>query len=324
MVGDLDIVIVNWNTGPWLRKCLQSVTKCRHPGFTIASVVVVDNASTDGSADRLDALPLPLSVLRNATNHGFAAACNQGARRGCAPFVLFLNPDTELYEDTLDRALGFLRRPDAASVGICGGQMIDADGTARPSCSRFPRPSTFLAKASGVALVLPRLAPHQWMSVAEVDGSRPVDQVIGAFFLVRRGLFEELGGFDERFFLYYEEVDLSYRARDAGFLSYHLADARVRHIGGVSSRQVPALRLFHSLRSRTEYARLHWPRGQTLALTGIILALELPGRMARAAARGRWDDLRSVLAACRRYVAYLGGAGRRARADGQALTGRRV
>ncbi|MFE7856665.1 glycosyltransferase [Streptomyces sp. NPDC057403] len=307
MAGDLDIVIVNWNTGPWLRTCLRSVTRCRHSGFTLASVVVVDNASTDGSADHLDDLPLPLLVLRNTTNRGFAAACNQGAEAGGARFVLFLNPDTELYEDTLERALGFLRRPDATSVGICGGQMIDAEGTARASCSRFPRPSMFLAKASGAARLLPRLAPHQWMSATEVDGSRPVDQVIGAFFLIRRGLFEELGGFDERFFLYYEEVDLSYRARGAGFLSYHLADVHVRHIGQVSSRQVLGLRLFHSLRSRTEYARLHWPRRQALALTGVILALELPGRMARAAASGRRGDLPGVLAASRRYVAYLWG-----------------
>ncbi|XUL86464.1 glycosyltransferase family 2 protein [Streptomyces galilaeus] len=301
----LDIVVVNWNTGRCLRRCLDSIAEARSSAYALARVVVVDNASADGSADGLHDLALPLRTIRNAHNRGFAAACNQGAHEGNAPFVLFLNPDTRLPPDTLDRAVGFLAGPHTGSVGICGGQMVKDDGTLQESCARFPRLSMVVARACGLSRVFPRLMPRQWMSVREVDDSRPVDQVIGAFFLVRRPVFEELGGFDERFFLYYEEVDLAYRARQAGFLSYHLADARVWHVGGVSSAQVLGPRLFHSLRGRTEFARLHWRRAQVPALVGVTLAVELPSRAVFALARGRWSELRGVAFAARRYAAYV-------------------
>lgn len=301
----LDIVVVNWNTGAFLRNCLLSIVASRHTAFTLDSVTVVDNASSDGSADRTDDLPLPLHVIHNAENHGFATACNQGAKEGTAPFVLFLNPDTTLFPETLDRVLGFLALPEAARVGICGGQMISDDGRPQPSCSRFPRLSMFLAKATGVAQLLPSLAPRQWISVDELKESQPVDHVIGAFFLMRRPLFEDLGGFDERFFLYYEEIELAYRARRAGFLSYYLADAPVIHKGNVSSSQVLGPRLFHVLRSRTEFARLYWPRRRTLALTAMTLLIEFPCRIALALARRRGHELRAVVAAFRWYTHYV-------------------
>ncbi|KUN23384.1 hypothetical protein AQJ23_25535 [Streptomyces antibioticus] len=302
----LDIVVVNWNTGEFLRNCLLSIAASRHTAFTLDSVIVVDNSSSDGSADRTDDVPLPqLHVIHNAENLGFATACNQGAKEGTAPFVLFLNPDTTLFPETLDRVLSFLALPEAARVGICGGQMIGDDGKLQASCARFPRLPMFLAKATGAARLLPSLTPSQWISVDEIKESQPVDHVIGAFFLMRRPLFEDLGGFDERFFLYYEEIELAYRARIAGFLSYFLADAPVIHKGNVSSSQIIGPRIFYVLHGRTEFARLYWPRRQTLTLTAMTLLIEFPSRLALALARRRGHEVRAVAVAFRLYTKYV-------------------
>ncbi|MEZ0089018.1 glycosyltransferase family 2 protein [Streptacidiphilus sp. EB129] len=317
----LDIVIVNWNTGACLRECLRSVADARRTAYTLHAVVVVDNASTDDSMDAVADLNrqpgLPLRFLRNRDNRGFAVACNQGARAakdaGPAGYVLFLNPDTVLFPETLDLAVGFLHRPEQARVGICGGQMVGDGGEFESSCSRFPTLPMALAKTTGLARLMPGRVPRQRLSPAETGGSGPVDQVIGAFFLIRRPLFDRLGGFDERYFVYYEEVDLAYRARRAGYGCYFLADALVRHRGGVSTGQVPGRRLFYSLRSRTEYARAHWPRRQAWALMALILGVELPVRAVRALgpapgpAGGRTGELRAVAEAARCYGGYAVG-----------------
>ena len=107
----LDIVIVNWNAGDLLRRCLAALPAALDPSFTLARVVVVDNASTDGSLTGLDTLPLPLTMVRNATNRGFGAACNQGAAAGRADYLLFLNPDVFVGSRALSVPLRFLEDP---------------------------------------------------------------------------------------------------------------------------------------------------------------------------------------------------------------------
>src|SRR4051812_14591465 len=196
---DIDVVIVNWNTGPHLRACLRSVGRADRSDPRVARIVVVDNASTDDSLQDLDAAAVPLDLLRNTRNRGFAAACNQGAARGESEFTLFLNPDTELYPDAL-RAVGrFLRSPAADGVGICGGLMVDEHGRPGISCSRFPSLRIFLGKMTGLDRVVPTVFPPHHLRPKETAVSGPVDQVIGAFLLIRRSLFGELGGFDERY-----------------------------------------------------------------------------------------------------------------------------
>lgn len=301
----LDLVIVNWNTGRHLRECLTSVAGAEHQGFVLREVVVVDNGSTDDSLEGLTELPIPLRVLQNAGNRGFAAACNQGAKDGHGDLLLFLNPDTQLFEETLDRSVAFLVDPSNSTVGMCGGQMFNSDGVPELSCSRFPTLWMFAAKMLGFSHAFPRLAPNQRLTPEETTGSRVVDQVIGAYLLVRRSLFEALAGFDERFFVYFEDVDLAYRARKQGYSSYFLKDVRVLHREGVSSNQVRGKRLFYLLRSRTEYARKHWPPWQARLLAALTLALELPGRAFFMAARGQRGGTREVGEAAGLYVRYL-------------------
>jgi N-acetylglucosaminyl-diphospho-decaprenol L-rhamnosyltransferase len=279
--ASIHIVVVNWNTGAYLRECLESIARSQLDRVELARVTVVDNGSSDGSADGLEGVALPLELVRNRHNAGFGAACNQGAAGSTADHLLFLNPDTRLREDTLAVVGRFMDGPEAADVGICGVRVVDETGAPAISCARFPTLRIVLGKMTGLDRVAPRVFPSHHLPAAELDRSRPVDQVIGAFFLVRRELFERLGGFDRRYFIYYEEVDLALRARRQGARSYFLREATVMHAENVSSSRVPALRLYHSERSRLLYALAHWQRGHALALLALTFTVEPLARLVR-------------------------------------------
>jgi N-acetylglucosaminyl-diphospho-decaprenol L-rhamnosyltransferase len=299
----LDVVIVNWNTGGCLRACLASVAAAT-ASVPLGRVVVVDNASTDGSADDLPA-SLPVTVVRNDDNRGFAAACNQGSRLGSARYVLFLNPDTVVDPEAPAAAVRFLDSSEGASFGICGGAVVRADGRPGISASRFPTLGNVATGVLGLDRVAPALAPPRHLPAGALTRSRPVDQVIGAFFLIRRSLLDRLGGFDERYFLYYEEVDLCLRARALGLGTHYLAEARLTHVGNVSARRSGGRALYHSLRSRTLYAFGHWPRSHGYALVALTVAVELPARLARAVLRGRAADIGDLGRAAGLYLRFL-------------------
>jgi N-acetylglucosaminyl-diphospho-decaprenol L-rhamnosyltransferase len=307
--GSVHVVIVNWNTGDHLRECLQSIVLANRPELALVRVTVVDNASSDGSESGLDDLPLPLECIRNDFNVGFAAACNQGASGSTADYLLFLNPDTRLFPDTLSTVTGFMDGEQAAGIGICGVQIVDSNGSPGISCARLPTPLVLLGKITGLHLVLPGVFPSHHLGAGELQHSRPVDQVIGAFFFVRRRLFEQLGGFDERYFLYFEEVDFALRARQHGASSYFLYEATAVHVGNVSSDQVLGTRLYHSLRSRLLFAYRHWPRGQARLLLALTLTVEPAARLARAVLKRSGSDLSAVAAGYGRLLGDLLGSG---------------
>lgn len=273
MSPTLDVVIVNWNSGRQLRECLQSVVSTGKASFRLSRVVVVDNKSSDVSLEGLAGLELPLTIIANNSNRGFAAACNQGARGSEADYVLILNPDIRLFDDSLDQPLDFMERPSGRSVGILGIQLVDSEGRVSRTCSRFPTPRTYFWKMVGLSWLFPTASLGEFMTDWPHRDSREVDQVMGAFFLVRRRLFESLGGFDERFFVYFEEVDFSLRARKAGWASYYLAEARAYHKGAGTTENVRSARLFYNLRSRIRYGYKHfgWWSGTALLLGTLLL-----------------------------------------------------
>jgi N-acetylglucosaminyl-diphospho-decaprenol L-rhamnosyltransferase len=303
--GSVHIVIVNWNAGHYLRECLESIAVASSAGVTITRVTVIDNASSDGSAAGLEDLPLPLEMVRNAHNAGFAAACNQGAAGSAADYILFLNPDTRLFEDTLAAVTGFMDSPRAREIGICGAQIIDSVGGPGISCARFPTLRVLFGKMTGLGVVLPELFPPHQLPADETQHSRLVDQVIGAFFFVRRELFTRLGGFDPRYFIYFEEVDFALRARRQGAFTYFLREAKVLHVENVSSDQVPDVRLYHSLRSRRLYAQAHWPRWQARLLVALTLTVELAARLGRAVVRHSSREIVQTAMAYRRFIAHV-------------------
>lgn len=242
-------------------------------------------------------LPFELHNIRNAKNRGFGAACNQGAALANSDYLLFLNPDTRLFENSLAAPLAFMQRSENADVGIIGIQMLDEANHVVRSCARFPSLGIFGGQALGLNRIpgLPHLNMH--MSEWAHDKTEVVDHVIGAFYLIRRPLFESLGGFDERFFVYLEDLDLSLRARQISWRSVYLAEAQAFHAGGGVSRQVKAHRLFYSLRSRLLYGFKHFTRWQAWALVGVTLILEPVSRAVFSLLRGGMRDIRDTLKA---------------------------
>jgi hypothetical protein len=295
----MDIIIVNWNSGGQLRDCLESIVSTRRDGFKLNQVVVVDNASSDGSADGLEDLGLPLTALRNTVNRGFAAACNQGAKRSRADYLLFLNPDTYVNEDSLAKPLIFMEKTFSQNIGIVGIQLLDDDGKIARTCARFPTPGRFFSKMLGLDRLFPHVFPSHFMSEWDHRDSREVDHVMGAFFLIRHSIFEELTGFDEQFFVYFEDLDFSLRARQAGWRSFYFADANAHHKGGGTSEKAKAMRLCYSLQSRVWYGYKHfdwWPA--TCLMVGTLLLEPIARFMLNASHRSTIEIKETIKGYC--------------------------
>jgi len=269
--ADIAVVIVNFNTGDWLARCLASIEAAR--GDIAAEVVVIDNASSDGSADAAEAAGVRL--IRNATNRYLSPAWNQGAAETDSPFLLFLNPDTEWFHGTLADMVAVARANPRA--GIVGPMLRNPDGTVYPSGRRFPS----LANAVGHAFVSPITRDNRFTRRYEMEGwdrttERQVDWVSGACMLFPRSAFDEMRGFDEGFPLYAEELDIATRLRDAGWSVVFTPAVEVIHAVGISTggnRRPHRLVVMHSA-SLYRYYRLHrapgWRR-VTLPLAWLAL-----------------------------------------------------
>jgi N-acetylglucosaminyl-diphospho-decaprenol L-rhamnosyltransferase len=287
----VDIIIVNWNAGDQLASCLRSIAQ--HGGTQVTRVFVVDNGSTDGSDD-IDMPDLPLEIIRTGQNLGFGRACNLAARRCQAPFLLFLNPDAELHAGALAGAVSHaLATGDR--VGVVGIRLVGRDGVAHRHCARFPDWRSFIGNSLGLTRIARRWFPPVTMIEFDHLETRPIEHVMGAFYLIRRNLFAELGGFDEDFFVYLEDLDLSRRVANTGRETHYLADVTAYHKQGGTSDQVRAHRLFYALQSNIIYAFKHLPRWQAYGVAGVTLLIEPASRLGRAVLRGSVDEVRFTL-----------------------------
>jgi GT2 family glycosyltransferase len=286
----VSIVIVNWNSGELLRHCLDSVRRSDAVGSGMQpQIVVVDNGSSDDSLGACNDFE-PVSAIRNGSNLGFGHACNIGASAASGEVLLFLNPDCEVRPGSIERCLAELRSDD---VGVCGVALVDERGVIARSCHRFPRFPNFAYRILGLHLLPCRFgdgAMADWDHSQDAD----VDHVIGAFYAIRRDLFERLGGFDERFFVYLEDLDLSLRVHQAGYRIRFLAAPASFHVGGGVSRSIKAQRLFYATRSRILYAYKHFPRWQARLHLGLTLCLEPFTRAMLALARGSHSALQET------------------------------
>jgi N-acetylglucosaminyl-diphospho-decaprenol L-rhamnosyltransferase len=299
----LDVVIVNWNAGNQLRDCLQSIKiACSESVYQVSRCLVVDNASTDGSTDSLEGISLPYLLINNSINKGFGSASNLGAAYESSEYILFLNPDVRLYKDSVKKALSFLGQPQNNQIGILGIQLVDENDVVHRSTSRLPTPGSLTYEMIGLDRMFPALFPPRIMTDWDHQVSRYVDHVEGSFFLVRRKVFEELSGFDERFFLYFEDVDFSFRAKLAGWKSYYLAEVKAFHRGAGTTDRIKARRLFYWFRGRFQYVAKHF--GQPAAWEILIssLSVEFVARVCVNLIKLNWRYLFETLQA---YGLYL-------------------
>jgi N-acetylglucosaminyl-diphospho-decaprenol L-rhamnosyltransferase len=279
----VSVVIVSFRSRESLAPCLASLRACLTA--VPLEVVVVDNASDDGTVAWLAEAHPWVEVIANRDNRGFGAAVNQGAARARAPRLLVLNPDCEVSPGALTRLLAALHAsPDRA---VAAPALVDEHRREARSCGRFPTLWSLVCDHLGLASAFPRthlFGGYKYGGVPLAALDR-VDWASGAALLVRRAAWDAVGGFDERIFLYMEEVDWCRRAAALGWTVRYVPEARVRHDGGRSSRTAPGASYLHNLRSRVYYARKHLGGPAALA-TQLLLTLSLVLKWMVMVARG--------------------------------------
>lgn len=216
----LSIIVLSYNTKELTTKCIDSILS--QYNYEIKKreleVIVVDNASSDGTLDSLKKFR-SIKIIENPQNFGFSKGNNIGAKRTKGEFILFLNSDTQIKDKGFLKMTEFFN--DKKDVGILGGKLINPDGSAQPSCGKFYTFFNFLIMILGLErLGLLRLSPNN---------VKKVDWVSGACFMVRKNLFEKLKGFDEYFFMYIEDMELCFRAKKQGFLTYFHPNIKLVH-----------------------------------------------------------------------------------------------
>jgi N-acetylglucosaminyl-diphospho-decaprenol L-rhamnosyltransferase len=237
----LSVVIVSYNVKFFLEQCLSSLKKAIDGSSVLnrhTEVFVVDNASTDGTLDFLTPLYPNFHFIQNKTNIGFAKANNEAASLANGDFVLFLNPDTILAEDSLDTCLSFFKStPDAGAVGL---KMVDGSGKYLKESKRgFPTPTASFFKIIGLSQLFPRSKFFSAYYMGHLTEQTPqvIDVLTGAFMMTRKTIIDITGGFDERFFMYAEDIDLSFRIKQNGYQNYYLPQSTIIHFKGESTKR---------------------------------------------------------------------------------------
>jgi N-acetylglucosaminyl-diphospho-decaprenol L-rhamnosyltransferase len=231
----LSILIVSWNTKALTLKCVESIFA--HAPDASYEVVIVDNASEDGSAaalrERFGQSP-NLQIIESPDNLGFARGNNLAFAHSTGELVFLLNPDTEIREDALRKLMEYMEAHP--QVGIVGPRLLNADGSLQPSVRRFPRLWSSLLVFSGLHRLF---RPYRYlMDDFDYAKEREVEQVMGAALLTRRSIIENLGFLDEKFWLWYEEVDFCKRVQSAGYQIRYYPGASVVHLGAQSFSQL--------------------------------------------------------------------------------------
>lgn len=248
----LSILIVNWNTRDLMIACLNSILKYA-PAFPF-EIIIVDNHSSDGSVGVFTTLfghNKKIHLLQSLRNLGFARGNNHAYHHASGEYILLLNPDAEVAEGAIQKMVDYLERHE--EIGVLGPKILNTDGTLQPSVRRFPGVWPSLLVFSGLhRLLRPR---RYFMDDFDYASIASVDQVMGAALLTRRKTIERLGGlFDEKFWLWYEEVDFCKRAKNAGLDVVYYPEATVRHHGARSFSQISAYdRKKVAARSLTHY-----------------------------------------------------------------------
>lgn len=246
----LSVIIVNYNVKFFLEQCLYSLLKAidNLPSPGDAEVIVFDNASSDGSREFFVDKFQGVQFIWHNENLGFAKANNRALSFAQGKNILFLNPDTILSEDALYKSIDYLE--SQAGSGALGIRMIDGSGNFLPESKRgFPSPAASFYKLSGLINLFPaskKIAAYYAGNLNEHDNNE-IDVLSGAYMLVKKEVLDKTGGFDEAFFMYGEDIDLSYRIQKAGYKNFYFADNAIIHFKGESTNQNSAryVRIFY-------------------------------------------------------------------------------
>lgn len=233
---DLSIIIVNYNVKEFILSLLESIRKAL--AEIPAEIIIVDNNSDDGSVELLRERHPDVNLIVNEKNIGFGAANNLALSRAKGKFLLLINPDTIVREDTFSRMISFFETH--ADAGIAGCKVLNPDGSLQLACRRgFPGPWTSFTKVMGLSRLFPKSKIFARYNLTYLDENRTyeVDAVSGAFLMMRREVFETIGGFDPQFFMYGEDLDLCYRSQKAGFKVYYVHNTEIIHYKGESTKR---------------------------------------------------------------------------------------
>ncbi|PJE75798.1 hypothetical protein COV04_02540 [Candidatus Uhrbacteria bacterium CG10_big_fil_rev_8_21_14_0_10_48_11] len=272
---NIGIVIVTWNSVATIAACLESIPNVLQDGSGV-EVVVVDNGSKDGTVALLKTYQNRIKLSLHTTNLGFAKACNEGASvlQECE-YLVFLNPDTVLQPQCLEGITRFFRAQPF--VGVVGPKMLNVDNSIQASVRTFPSVFVLALNLLKVQHFFSSILPLRRYLLSSFNYStlREVDQVMGACFAVRKTTFDSLNGFDERFFIWFEEVDFCKRAKEIGSLIFFVPWATARHVGGHSfGQRSPLWRQWFFSKSARQYARKHFRSiGKIIVAAASYLAL---------------------------------------------------
>jgi GT2 family glycosyltransferase len=266
---DLSVILVSWNTCDELEACLESVAAGVR-GIS-AEVVVVDNASTDGSPDMVTANFPDVRLVRHAENRGFAAGCNAGLRVATGRYLLLLNPDTIVVDDVLTATVRYLdEHPD---VGTLGCRVLNSDGSLQPSCFRDPSVlNTFLGVSGLAKLPWPRFLGRERMTHWQRDSERDVEVVTGCYLATRREVADDIGPLDDGYFFCGEEADWCRRMRERGWVLRFAPVGDIVHLDGVAGRKLSERRDLLGMAGLVRYVDHHdgWLAGW--AMSGLLWA----------------------------------------------------
>ena len=233
---DLSIIIVNYNVKEFLQNLLHSAEKAS--SRISKEIIVIDNASDDGSVDIIKQKFPTVKLIINKNNIGFGSANNQGLKIAQGKYILFINPDCIVSENTFDKMISFFNEhPDC---GLAGCKILNSDGSLQLACRRsFPGPWTSFTKVTGLSNLFPGSRIFARYNLTYLDENRihEVDAVSGSFMMIKRDAYEKVGGFDDQFFMYGEDLDLCYRVQKAGFKVYYVPDTQIIHYKGESTKR---------------------------------------------------------------------------------------
>jgi len=268
---ELSVIIVSYNVKEFLKRCLDSVLVASEN--VSCEIFVVDNNSEDGSVDMIKESFPAVKLIANTENRGFSVANNQAIKVSAGRFVLLLNPDTVIGSETFSKCIGFMHRNEDA--GALGVKMINGQGVFLPESKRaFPRPGTAFLKSFGFSYLFPHSAffTSYYLPSVDEDETSLTEVISGAFMFLRREALERSGFPDEDFFMYGEDIDLSYRLIKSGYKNYYFPDVSIIHFKGKSTRRdgFRDIQLFYD--AMRIYVKKRSVEGNYPHITGMIIS----------------------------------------------------